>query len=102
MVKSSLGIQELHSDGSNRYYSIVLPESIESLTPGAKVYYKGMYVGSVTKVYLIEATQMTMVSRIRPKSTLRLNLISTIWMLILPHVRKSMFDQSWARQRCTK
>ena len=57
MVKSSLGIQELYSDGSNRYYSIVLPESIESLTPGAKVYYKGMYVGSVTKVYLIEATQ---------------------------------------------
>lgn len=57
MVKSSLGIQELYSDGSSRYYSIVLPESIESLTPGAKVYYKGMYVGSVTKVYLIEATQ---------------------------------------------
>ena len=55
MVKSSLGIQELYSDGSSRYYSIVLPESIESLTPGAKVYYKGMYVGSVTKVYLIEA-----------------------------------------------
>ena len=57
MVKASLGIQELYSDGSSRHYSIHLPESVESLTSGAKVFYKGMYVGNVTKVFLIEVTQ---------------------------------------------